>query len=101
MLFAKRKSDLSPAKPIPAGEGLFGNSTPFHFYLLAPGFEPMTVTDFSGQASFTQLQGHWGRMNGPGLLPERELNWDADMRFMVSNFLGTDGKVHQGTFGFV
>ena len=101
MLFAKRKSDLSPAKPIPGGEDLFGNGSPFHFYLPGPGFEPMTVTDFNGQVGFAQVQGHWGQMNGPGPLPVGELNWDADIRFMVGDFVGVDDRVHQGTFGFV
>ena len=100
-LFGKRKSDLSPAKPIPGGEDLFANGSPFHFYLPAPGFEPMTITDFNGAVGFAQLQGHWGQMSGPGPLPAGVLNWDADMRFMIGDFVAVDGKVQQGTFGFI
>ena len=101
VLFAKRKSDLTPARPIPGGEDLFNNGSPFHFYLPAPGFEPMVITDFNGDVGFAELQGHWGQMSGPGPLPVGVLNWDADIRFMVGDYVGVDGKVHQGTFGFV
>jgi len=68
-LFAKRKSDLNAARPIPGAEDLFGNGSPFHFYLPAPGFEPMTITDFNGFVGFAELQRHWMQTSGPGPFP--------------------------------
>jgi hypothetical protein len=100
-LFAKRKSDVTDAQPIPGGEDLFGNGHPFHFYLPAPGFEPMSINDFNGFVGFAQPRGHWIQTGGPGPLPAGVLNWDADMRFMIGNYVGVDGRLHQGTFGFI
>ncbi|HEX8996808.1 MAG TPA: hypothetical protein VF812_12330 [Ktedonobacterales bacterium] len=74
-------------KPIP--ETLFPNA-PFH--VLGPGSqEPSTITDFKGFVGATDIQGH----GTGGFL------FDADMRFMQGTYIGVDGKLHHGTFGFV
>lgn len=84
---AEAKSASVAPKPIP--ETLIPG-TPFH--VLDPGSEePSTITDFDGFVGATEIQG-----KGTG-----DLLFDADMRFMQGKYVGVDGKVHRGTFGFV
>ncbi|SRR5216683_1161972 len=71
------------------------DGTPFHIALVGPGAEPSTITDFNGFVAITDIVGT-GVGTGGG-----NLTFDADMRFMSGIFQGTDGRIHQGTFGFV
>lgn len=81
-----KQSYVAP-KPIP--ETLFPGA-PFH--VMGPGTEePSTMTDFNGFIGATEIQG-----TGTG-----GLLFDVDMRFMQGTYVGVDGGVHQGTFGFV
>ena len=81
-----KDSSIAP-KPIP--ETLFPGA-PFH--VLGPGTEePSTMTDFNGFIGAVEIQG-----TGTG-----GLLFDVDMRFMEGTYVGVDGRVHQGTFGFV
>ena len=81
-----KDSSIAP-KPIP--ETIFPGA-PFH--VLGPGTEePSTMTDFNGFIGATEIQG-----TGTG-----GLLFDVDMRFMEGTYVGVDGRVHQGTFGFV
>jgi hypothetical protein len=81
-----KQSYVAP-KPIP--ETLFPGA-PFH--VMGPGTEePSTMTDFNGFIGATEIQG-----TGTG-----GLLFDVDMRFMQGTYVGVDGHVHQGTFGFV
>lgn len=74
-------------KPIPE---TIAPGAPFH--VLDPGSEePSTIYDFNGFVGATEIQG----TGTDGLL------FDADMRFMKGTYVGVDGKVHHGTFGFV
>lgn len=62
------------------------------FHVLSPGSEePSTITDFNGFVGATDIQGK----GTDGLL------FDVDMRFMQGVYVGLDGRVHRGTFGFV
>jgi len=55
------------------------------------------ITDFSGWVGITDILGTAaGGPNDP-----TGLTYDADMRFMSGRFVGTDGHVHVGTFGFI
>ena len=77
------------ADPKPIPETLFSGA-PFH--VLSPDSEePASITDFNGFVGATEIQG----TGTDGLL------FDVDMRFMQGVYVGMDGRVHQGTFGFV
>jgi hypothetical protein len=81
------KSGTAAPRPIP--ETLFPN-TPFH--VLSPDSEePSSIYDFNGFVGATDIQG-----TGTG-----GLLFDLDMRFMKGRYVGVDGRLHRGTFGFV
>jgi hypothetical protein len=84
-----------PGTPRPIPQTFDG--TPFHVQLPAPGSEPSLITDFSGQTAIADILGT--AVGGAG--EPTGLTFDADMRFMTGHFVGTDGRVHQGAFGFV
>jgi hypothetical protein len=64
--------------------------TPFHV-MFPDSEEPSSITDFNGFVGATDIQG----TGTSGLL------FDLDMRFMKGVYVGMDGRVHRGTFGFV
>ncbi len=82
-----------PGTPRPIPGTLDG--TPFHVFLPGPGAEPSTITDFNGFGAIADIVGTGVGTGGTGL------TFGADMRFMSGVFQGTDGRIHQGTFGFV
>jgi hypothetical protein len=85
MAYAKPAS--ADPRPIP---GVLFPDTPFHVNF--PGSEePSSITDFNGFVGATDLQG----TGTDGLL------FDLDMRFMQGTYVGVDGRLHRGTFGFV
>jgi hypothetical protein len=64
-----------------------------------PGQEPSTITDFNGFTGVTDVQG-----TGTATYPDgssETLLFDTDMRFMDGVYVGVDGAMHKGTFGFV
>ncbi len=86
--------------PIPGGLDLLGNGHIFHVYLPGTAPELSTITDFNGALGATEVLGSW---SGGGVTPTADtpLVFDADMRFMAGEYIGTDGRHHQGTFAFV
>ena len=77
----------SAPKPIPE---VLIPGTPFH--VLPPDSEePSTIYDFNGFVGATEIQGHGSQ----------DLLFDVDMRFMQGTYIGEDGRVHHGSFGFV
>lgn len=86
----------SDPRPIPGGfDGNFNPvpSDPFiHVLPPAVGFEMSTITDFNGVVGAAEIQ---GTANGG------QYNFDADMRFMQGLYVGMDGKLRQGAFGFI
>ncbi len=83
-------------RPIPGGFDENFNPVPATplIHVLPPiqGFELATITDFNGVVGAAELQGTAN--NGA-------FNFDADMRFMQGLYVGTDGRLRQGSFGFV
>ena len=58
-----------------------------------------SITDFKGSVGVAQVQG-----TGTGRKPNGKVEtllFDTDMRFMKGVYVGQDGAVHRGTFGFV
>lgn len=93
-------------RPIPGGVVVLDQRR-YHAYVpgrtnpLDPGSpinEPSTITDFDGVIAITQTQG-----TGTGIEHgvEAPMSFDADMRFMAGRYVGRDGEVHQGAFGFI
>ena len=89
------KSSHAP-RPIPGGFSKNFKLVPKHpfVHVLAPGIgaEMSTITDFNGVVAAADMQGTAN--NGAYF-------FDADMRFMDGLYVGTDGKLRQGHFGFV
>ncbi len=81
-------STSASAKPIPPNLG------PFAVWLPAKDGEPSTITDFNGVVGVAHITGKGTGSDGGD-------HFDADMRFMDGVFVGTDGRIHQGTYGFV
>ena len=84
-------------KPIPGGFTIGGQQ--FHVFIFGPGQEPATITDFNGFVGVADVQGTGTATNPDG--STETLLFDTDMRFMKGVYVGQDGAVHKGTFGFV
>ena len=102
---AAPSSNVAP-KPIPTGSqwgplaGYPDDTTVYHAYYPAFGQEVATITDFDGFVAATEVQGS-GTGTNTSTGAASTLYFDADMRFMQGTYVGVDGKVHQGTFGFI
>ncbi len=91
--------DATP-KPIPGGVSPFGvfihhvpvipTSTP-----VANLTEPSQITDFNGFVALNRIRGGG---SGTGFGP---LAFQADMGFMVGEYVAMDGKHYHGAFGFI
>jgi hypothetical protein len=95
-------------RPIPGGTTVDGLGK-FHFYF--PTFpngagskdtirggngDPSTITDFNGFLGVGEWAGGTGEdQNG------RSLFWAADARFMDGEYIGLDGRRHEGAFAFL
>lgn len=86
-------------KPIPGGIQPFGPGTEvFHVFPPEPGNELSTITDFNGFIAAAHITGTGTGTGTLGGVPS--LVFDADTRFMQGEYIGVDGRHHQGTFGF-
>ena len=92
--------------PIPGGIGVFA---PFGVFVHTipqpnpfslPNNEPSKITDFNGFVGLVRLLGGGTGTNTITGVPVR-LAYRADMGFNQGEFIGTDGRRHQGTFAFV
>lgn len=96
-----RKSTTS-ATPLPIAGGLqlLGPSGPlFHVFLPATGVEPSTITDFNGFVGWAAVGGmgtHTPLGEAPAHIP-----FESDVRFMLGEFVGADGKNHHAAFAFI
>jgi hypothetical protein len=85
--------------PKPTTNTVTLNGITFSLTFFGPGMDPSTITDFNGFVGVADVQG-----TGTGTSPDgstETLLFDTDMRFMSGVYVGQDGKVHKGTFGFV
>lgn len=71
----------------------------FHFTFFGPGIDPSSITDFNGFVGVADVQGTGTATNPNGT--KETLLFDTDMRFMSGVYVGVDGAVHKGNFGFV
>lgn len=104
---APRAVAAASAGPRPIPGGILVGGQGFHVYPAghsnpldpsSPINEPSSITDFDGVVAITQTQGQ-GIERNRGV--EAPLTFDADMRFMAGRYLGEDGQLHEGAFGFV
>ena len=92
--------------PIPGGVmalapyGIFVHHNPLNAaHPLASIHDPSQITDFDGFVGLTHIRGGgMGTDTTGGTMP---LAYQADMGFSKGQFVGTDGRVHQGTQVFV
>ena len=92
----------TPAVLFPGGVEAGGS----FFHIKLPGTfdpideEPSTITDFNGALAFATLSG-MGTRTQLSTETSVQLPFGVDLRFMKGVFVGTDGKVHKGTFAYV
>ena len=75
------------------------NGVDFALTFFGPGMDPSVITDFNGFVGVAQVQGTGTATNSYG--STETLLFDTDMRFMQGAYVGQDGAVHKGAFGFV
>lgn len=94
----------SDPKPIPGGIVAAGQG----WHVNGPGYtvpgdasslpDQSTITDFNGSIGCTIVRGTGVGRQGGAVVP---LAFDSDMRFMKGRYIGMDGVIHTGTFGFI
>ena len=75
------------------------NGVDFHFVPFGPGVDSSTITDFNGFFGVADVRGKGTARHSDGRV--ETLLFDTDVRFMKGTYVGRDGNVHRGTFGFV
>ena len=92
-------STFSPPAPIPGGFDLNFNIVPSgaFIHVIAPsvGLEMSSITDFNGVIGGSETQGTARGSDGT------PYSFDCDMRFMRGAYVGVDGRLHNGSFGFI
>jgi hypothetical protein len=93
-------SAAAAPRPIPGGLKLPNfNIVPSgaDLHVLPPGigFEMSSITDFNGVIGGSQTRGTAQGSDGTSF------SFDCDMRFMRGVYVGLDGHVHNGSFGFI
>jgi hypothetical protein len=86
-------------RPIPGGFDQNFNivpSDPF-IHVLPPGigFEMSSITDFNGVVGGSEIRGTARGSDGTAY------DFDTDMRFMRGVYIGLDGRLRHGAFGFI
>jgi hypothetical protein len=92
-------ASLSGRAPRPTTATTTINGVSFHFTSFGPGVDPASITDFNGFVGVADVRGKGTATNPDGTT--ETLLFDTDMRFMKGVYVGVDGAVHKGTFGFV
>lgn len=89
----------SSASPKPTTNQTTINGVSFSLTFFGPGIDPASITDFNGFVGVADVQG-----TGTATTPDGKsetLLFDTDVRFMSGVYIGQDGAVHKGQFGFV
>lgn len=93
--------DTALPQPIPGGVSPF--NIPIHHFPLPPTgtplsslTEPSEITDFNGFIGDTRIRGA-----GFGTGFATQLAFQTDMGFMQGEYIGQDGRHHNGTFCFI
>jgi hypothetical protein len=92
---------LSGAGPRPIPGGFDQNQMPvpknpfIHVLIPGIGFEMSTITDFKGVVAGSEIRGAAHGSDGS------RWDFDTDMRFMSGSYVGLDGRLRKGAFGFI
>jgi hypothetical protein len=87
------------AAPKPTTNIIDLNGVDFSLTFFGPGLDPSVIADFNGFVGVADVQGTGTATNPDG--SKETLLYDTDMRFMTGTYVGKDGHVYKGTFGFV
>jgi hypothetical protein len=89
----------SAPRPIPGGFdenfNLVSDDAAFHFFPPGIGFDMSTITDFNGTVGGSEIRGTARGSDGT------TYDFDTDMRFVRGVYIGLDGRLHTGSFGFI
>lgn len=96
---AVRAAKPVDATPKPTTNTVTINGVTFSLTFFGPGLDPSSITDFNGFVGVADVQGTGTGTDRYG--NTEPLLFDTDMRFMKGVYVGQDGAVHKGTFGFV
>jgi hypothetical protein len=92
-------SPRTDSSPNPTRSTTTLNGVTFALTFFGPGLDPSSITDFNGFVGVADVQGIGTATNPDG--STETLLYDTDMRFMSGTYVGKDGQVYRGTFGFV
>lgn len=96
---ALAKTKASNASPKPTTNTTNIGGIDFSLVFFGPGVDSSSITDFNGFFGVADVQGTGTATNADG--STETLLFDTDMRFMSGVYVGQDGGVHKGAFGFV
>ena len=85
--------------PRPTANQISIGGLTFSLTFFGPQMDPSSITDFNGFVGVADVQGTGTATNPDGTT--ETLLFDTDMRLMSGVYVGQDGAVHKGTFGFV
>jgi hypothetical protein len=85
--------------PKPTAQKVTIGGVTFSLAFFGPGVDPSSIGDFNGFVGVADVQGNGTATNPDG--STETLLFDTDMRLISGNYVGVDGAVHKGTFGFV
>ena len=95
---ALARSGRAP-RPIPGGFSKSFKPVPKNpfVHVLVPGigWEMSTITDLKGVVAGSEIRGKAHGSDGS------TWDFDTDMRFMQGRYVGVDGRLRYGTFGFI
>jgi len=89
----------SNSAPKPTSSTVTLNGVTFQLSFFGSGIDPSSIGDFNGFVGVADVQGAGTATNPDG--STETLLFDTDMRFMSGVYVGVDGAVHKGSFGFV
>ncbi|HKB03003.1 MAG TPA: hypothetical protein VKD90_12335 [Gemmataceae bacterium] len=105
---ARADGDCPPPVPIPGGLDFFGDGSVFHVYAHGyPGFggdpgeeDPSVIYNINADVGVAYVRGmgtHTDKASGV----QTHLPWEIDLRFAKGEYVGADGKRHNGAFALV
>jgi hypothetical protein len=95
LLPASVLASTGSSAPKPTTQQVTLGGLTFSLAFFGPGLDPSSITDFNGFVGVAEVQGTGKTNTGETLL------FDTDMRFMSGVYVGVDGAVHKGAFGFI
>jgi len=95
-VLAKKPSNAAPR---PTKNTVALNGVTFSVTFFGLGVDPSSIYDFRGSVGVADVQGTGTATNPDG--SKETLLFDTDVRFMSGTYVGMDGDVHKGQFGFV